>query len=104
MRIAIQCPLCIGRDSANPIINASGLYNQQQLPDLKYRAHTQIFRNGIIEQVSNYDFSHEDKAKDLEAPMKFFVVNEFEGNFKDSLARQIKHYEVIGMLDPFIFM
>ncbi|MEX3620625.1 helix-turn-helix domain-containing protein [Paenibacillus glucanolyticus] len=89
----------LGGATANPQINVNGLYNQ--LKELNYRAHTQIFRNGIIEQVSNYPFSHSGNETNLDEPMKFFVVSEFEESFKDSIKRQISNYASIDMADPF---
>lgn len=88
----------LGGSGYNQGINAHGLY-YQSIGTNGYRGHTQIFRNAIIEQVSNMSFNY---RKSYEEPRKeFFSTAHFENSLRDSILNQIRNYEQLNMQDPF---
>ncbi|MGE7828505.1 AlbA family DNA-binding domain-containing protein [Paenibacillus sp. NPDC093718] len=92
-------PFVLGRSGANPRIHADGVFYQESEGE-SFRGHTQIFRNGIIEQVSNYQFSIESSAEEPNGRPIFYVI-EFKRALIESLEWQIKNYAGLGMRDPF---
>lgn len=88
----------LGTSGYNQGINAHGLY-YQAVGNNGYRGHTQIFRNAIIEQVSNLSFNY---RKSYNEPRKeFFSTTDFEDSLRESILNQIRNYESLDMHDPF---
>lgn len=86
----------MGGNGVNLTINVNGPYNR--VFDGGYVGHTQIFRNGIIEQVS--DFAIRNKNND-KATNQLLLLNTLEGDLRDALNMQVQNYHSIGMNDPF---
>lgn len=92
-------PFNLGLSIANSRINADGVFSQETGQG-SLKVHTQIFRNGIIEQVSNLHFPHHYGTEDHKGRQGFDVLS-FEEDLRDSIDRQMINYRVLGMQDPF---
>jgi hypothetical protein len=87
----------MGDTGSNPGVNAQGLFYKSL--DNQAGGHTQFFRNGIIEQVSNHAFRNL-AGQPLERN-DLILTSMFERHLKDALGIQIRNYEHLGMTDPF---
>jgi hypothetical protein len=87
----------MGDTGSNPSVNAQGLFYKS----LNHQAggHTQFFRNGTIEQVSNNAFRNM-AGQPLER-YDLILTSLFERHLKEAIGIQIRNYEHLGMTDPF---
>lgn len=103
----------LGSSSYVPIINAYGTMHRDHvnklMPNLEvdfnitksyYIGHTQIFNNGIIEQISSYPFNYANEIN-LELPKDFFHTTTFKEKLATAFKKQAHNYEVLDMKDPF---
>ncbi|QDA30251.1 AlbA family DNA-binding domain-containing protein [Paenibacillus polymyxa] len=82
----------LGYNGANPTVNLDGPYFGVNIDGIS--GHTQVYRNGIVEQLSNRFFSANVEPKQMDMPS-------FERSLEDSILRQNRNFEAIGMTDPY---
>ncbi|WP_336775318.1 AlbA family DNA-binding domain-containing protein [Paenibacillus sp. MMO-58] len=87
----------MGGGGSNPGVNAQGLF--YRLLENQSGGHTQFFRNGIVEQVSNYAFNN--LSGQLGERKDFISTKLFEQHIKESVRTQIRNFEQLGVTDPF---
>lgn len=85
-----------------PITNSHGTIHQEFANIMKSHSngHTQIFNNGIIEQISSYPFNYANEIN-LELPKDFFETIPFKEKLSIAFEKQSRNYEILKMKDPF---
>ncbi|MDN4617626.1 ATP-binding protein [Paenibacillus sp. PsM32] len=92
----------LGSSPYIPIINAYGTMHREygNMMNSYSNGHTQIFNNGIIEQISGYPFNYENELN-LELPKDFFETLLFKEKLTIAFKKQARNYEILEMRDPF---
>lgn len=98
----------LGSTTAIPYPNAEGTIARDLKAHNRYRehGHTQFFKNGIIEQVSSYQFRYNEIlpiVKDELIKNEFIIFHTiaFEERLKIAIERQWENYKELHMKEPF---